>query len=198
MNADFNVGFMQEQLTAEQMFNRASLAEFEGGTGGEYVDMALDGLERAAEGLSSAIEKNEQLIEMVQNTELNPDFESALEKYIGELNVNSLPRIGEDDRDVQTLEDILHVLQSEFATLLDLTEGTIEATREIRGTADEGLFVATVLESNTPFNAVKIALGFGRGEVSTFMSTACHATILAIEERFPEGFEFLTEGVSSE
>ncbi|MCH8876250.1 MAG: hypothetical protein IIA89_05445 [Chloroflexi bacterium] len=195
MNADFNVGFIQPQSEAEQMFNRASLREFHGEKVGDFIEQALDGFESSLDGLDGAMEKNEQLIEMLRSEEyeLYPEFEEALGRHIVALEVNELPRVSENDLEIKNLEDILLVLQSEFATLRVMTEETIEVTRQLQPQIDEGLFVDTVLRADTPFNQAKIALGFGRGTVESFMSTACHSTILAVEDIYPLGFEFLTD-----
>lgn len=184
---------MMAQLMGEQMFNRASLREFKGEFGGHFIARALDEFEKSTVHLSSAMDKNQGLLIMLRENELRPEFEKALVVYLDELQVNELPRIGEDDRSVETLEDIIIVLQSEFNKLLELTKGTLEATRNLQDAVDKGQFVDAVLQDNTPFNQQKIALGFGRAEVASFMSYACHATIKAIEENYPTGFEFLIE-----
>ena len=85
------------------------------------------------------------------------------------------------------------VLQSEFAALREMTQKTTAATRALQPQMDQGLFVATVLEGNTPFNQAKVSLGFGRGDVEEFMSNTCHATILAVQDSWPLGFQFLLD-----
>ena len=85
------------------------------------------------------------------------------------------------------------VLQSEFAALREMTQKTTAATRALQPQMDQGLFVATVLEGNTPFNQAKMSLGFGRDDVEAFMSNACHATILAVQDSWPLGFQFLLD-----
>jgi hypothetical protein len=193
MNAAFNVGFIHEQSFAEQEYNRASLREFHGEKIGNGINRGVRRFEASIDGLDAAMEKNEKLIEMVRSFEMLPEFEKALEKHLKELDVNSLPRVGNDGRQIFTLEDILLVLQSEFSTLREKTQKTVASTQELKPQIGKGLFVATVLEGLTPFNEDKISLGFGRNMVETFMSRACHATILASEENFPLGYEFLLE-----
>jgi len=191
MNADFNVGFIHEQSFGEQEYNHASLLEFHGEKIGDGIDKAVQRFEASIDGLNATMEKNEELLNMVRSFEMLPEFEEALGKHLQELEVNSLARVGNERRQIATLEDILLVLQSEFEVLKEMTEGTIAATKDLQPQIDDGRFVATVLEARTPFNQQKISLGFGRGIVETFMSTACHATILAAEDNFPLGFEFL-------
>lgn len=191
MNADFNVGFIHEQSFGEQEYNRASLLEFHGEKISDGISKAVQRFEASIDGLNTAMAKTEELLNMVGSFEMLPEFEEALAKHLPELEVNNLARVGSDRRRISTLEDILLVLQSEFTVLKEMTEGTIVATKDLQPQIDDGLFVATVLEAKTPFNQQKISLGFGRGIVETFMSTACHATILAVEDIFPLGFEFL-------
>lgn len=191
MNADFNVGFIHEQSFGEQEYNRASLLEFHGEKISDGINKAVQRFEASIDGLNTAMAKTEELLNMVGSFEMLPEFEEALAKHLPELEVNNLARVGSDRRRISTLEDILLVLQSEFTVLKEMTEGTIVATKDLQPQIDDGLFVATVLEAKTPFNQQKISLGFGRGIVETFMSTACHATILAAEDIFPLGFEFL-------
>ncbi|MGH2618160.1 MAG: cupredoxin domain-containing protein, partial [Thermomicrobiales bacterium] len=112
---------------------------------------------------------------------------------IEDLDVNNLERVGNDTRQIATLEDILLVLKAEFEALREMTKTTIEETRALQPQIEQGQFVATVLDMSTPFNQAKISLGFGRGITETFMSTACHATIVAVEATWPLGFEFLRE-----
>lgn len=195
MNAAFNVGFIQEQSTMEQLFNRASLEEFHGRKSGDIIDRALEGLEKSLNGLDEAIAKNREMLGFLarQDYELYPEFEAALARHLGELEVNALSRVGKDDRTITTLEDILVVFSSEFEALREMTEATSSATRGLEPQIADGLFVATVLEGKTPFNQAKVSLGFGRGLVETLMSTACHATILAVEDVWPLGFDFLLE-----
>ena len=130
---------------------------------------------------------------MLGDDPMMPEYEAALRKHLVELNVNELPRIGRDSRKVETLRDILLVLQSEFAALREMTQKTTAATRALQPQMDQGLFVATVLEGNTPFNQAKVSLGFGRDDVEAFMSNACHATILAVQDSWPLGFQFLLD-----
>ena len=193
MNADFNVGFIHEQSFGEQMFNRASLNEFHGEKVGDLIDRALERFDNSIVGLDSAIANNNKLLEMLGDDPMMPEYEAALRKHLVELNVNELPRVGRDSRKVETLRDILLVLQSEFAALREMTQKTTAATRALQPQMDQGLFVATVLEGNTPFNQAKVSLGFGRGDVEAFMSNACHATILAVQDSWPLGFQFLLD-----
>ena len=130
---------------------------------------------------------------MLGDDPMMPEYEAALRKHLVELNVNELPRIGRDSRKVETLRDILLVLQSESAALREMTQKTTAATRALQPQMDQGLFVATVLEGNTPFNQAKVSLGFGRDDVEAFMSNACHATILAVQDSWPLGFQFLLD-----
>ena len=193
MNADFNVGFIHEQSFGEQMFNRASLNEFHGEKVGDLIDRALERFDNSIVGLDSAIANNNKLLEMLGDDPMMPEYEAALQKHLFELNVNELPRVGRDSRKVETLRDILLVLQSEFAALREMTQKTTAATRALQPQMDQGLFVATVLEGNTPFNQAKVSLGFGRDDVEAFMSNACHATILAVQDSWPLGFQFLLD-----
>lgn len=193
MNADFNVGFIHEQSFGEQMFNRASLNEFHGEKVGDLIDRALERFDNSIVGLDSAIANNKKLLEMLGDDPMMPEYEAALRKHIVELNVNELPRVGRDSRKVETLRDILLVLQSEFIALREMTQKTTAATRALQPQIDQGLFVVTVLEGNTPFNQAKVSLGFGRGDVEAFMSYACHATILAVQDSWPLGFQFLLD-----
>ena len=193
MNADFNVGFIHEQSFGEQMFNRASLNEFHGEKVGDLLDRALERFDNSIVGLDSAIANNNKLLEMLGDHPMMPEYEAALRKHLVELNVNELPRVGRDSRKVETLRDILLVLQSEFAALREMTQKTTAATRALQPQMDQGRFVATVLEGNTPFNQAKVSLGFGRDDVEAFMSNACHATILAVQDSWPLGFQFLLD-----
>ena len=193
MNADFNVGFIHEQSFGEQMFNRASLNEFHGEKVGDLIDRALERFDNSIVGLDSAIANNNKLLEMLGDDPMMPEYEAALRKHLVELNVNELPRVGRDSRKVETLRNILLVLQSEFAALREMTQKTTAATRALQPQMDQGLFVATVLEGNTPFNQAKVSLGFGRDDVEAFMSNACHATILAVQDSRPLGFQFLLD-----
>ena len=193
MNADFNVGFIHEQSFGEQMFNRASLNEFHGEKVGDLIDRALERFDNSIVGLDSAIANNNKLLEMLGDDPMMPEYEAALRKHLVELNVNELPRVGRDSRKVETLRDILLVLQGEFAALREMTQKTTAATGALQPQMDQGLFVATVLEGNTPFNQATVSLGFGRGDVEAFMSNACHATILAVQDSWPLGFQFLLD-----
>lgn len=193
MNADFNVGFVDNQSAAEQLFNRASLREFHGEMIQDEIDRALAHFESSIDGLDRAMAKTDRLLQMIAENEVLPEFEASLRKHLSALGVPRLERISLDSRPISTLEDILTVTQAEFAELRDMTARTIEATRELEPAIDKGLFVSTVLEADSRFNQEKIALGFGRGMVETFVSTACHATILAVEDTFPRGFDFLDE-----
>lgn len=193
MNADFNVDFIMPQSAAEQLFNRASLREFHGQTTGGLIDLAVTEFSASRDGLDAAIKNTDRLIEMVRAEEMLPEFEKALARATDKLQVNDLERVGKDTRRISTLEDILLVLKAEFEALREMTETTIEETRALQPQIEQGQFVATVLEMSTPFNQAKISLGFGRGITETFMSTACHATIVAVEETWPLGFEFLRE-----
>ena len=193
MNADFNVGFIHEQSFGEQMFNRASLNEFHGEKVGDLIDRALERFDNSIVGLDSAIANNNKLLEMLGDDPMMPEYEAALRKHLVELNVNELPRVGRDSRKVETLRDILLVLQGEFAALREMTQKTTAATGALQPQMDQGLFEATVLEGNTPFNQAKVSLGFGRDDVEAFMSNACHATILAVQDSWPLGFQFLLD-----
>ena len=193
MNADFNVGFIHEQSFGEQMFNRASLNEFHGEKVGVLIDRALERFDNSIVGLDSAIANNNKLLKMLGDDPMMPEYEAALQKHLFELNVNELPRVGRDSRKVETLRDVLLVLQSESAALREMTQKTTAATRALQPQMDQGLFVATVLEGNTPFNQAKVSLGFGRGDVEAFMSNACHATILAVQDSWPLGLQFLLD-----
>lgn len=193
MNADFNVGFIMPQSTSEQLFNRASLREFHGETTGGLIDQAVTEFSASIDGLDAAIENTDRLIAIVRADEMLPEFEAALGEALEKLRVNDLERVGADTRKIATLEDILLVLKAEFEALREMTKRTIEETRALQPQIEQGQFVATVLARSTPFNQAKITLGFGRGITETFMSTACHATIVAVEETWPLGFEFLRE-----
>ncbi len=115
----FNI--IHEQSFGEQTFNRASLNEFHGKKVGDLIDLAGD-------------------------EPMMPEYEAALRKHLVELNVNELPRIGRDSRKVETLRDILLVLQSEFAALRELTQKTTAATRALQPQIDQSLFERSLRE----------------------------------------------------
>ena len=195
MNADFNVGFIHPQSRGEQLFNLGSLREFRGDRGAKEIELAIQAFSDSLRGLEAASNKIGMLVTMLERNEAIAEFDSALTKRLAELNVNALPRVSRDTTQVATLTDVLTVMRSEFSMLREMTERTIAETEKLRPQIQRGSFVATVLEVSTDFNQAKISLGFGRGTVEQFVSTACHATILAVEDTWPRGFEFLQGAV---
>jgi hypothetical protein len=193
MNAAFNTGFVDNQSAAEQLFNRASLQEFHGKKIGKEVDQALERFEASIEGLDRAMAKNRELLEMLESNALIPEFEAALQKHMAALGVRQLPLVTLDPVQPSSLSDVLRIIDAQFAELKEMTNRAISATHDLDPAIQDGQFVAKVLQADSRFNQDKIALGFGRDKVETFVSTACHATILAVEDTWPMGFQFLTE-----
>ena len=117
----------------------------------------------------------------------------ALAQRFIDQDVNGLPRIGQDNRQIVTIEDFLFVKKSEIATLRQFTNDAIQATIALTEEINAGLFVATLLGGPNDLKEAKTALGFGRLKVSNLFFTGAKATGIAVGDIFPLGFEFLLD-----
>lgn len=191
MGEAFSIGFIAEQDKAEQFSNRATLREFHGKIVGDRTKAGIEAYERSLDGIDEAILYSRILLIMAEAKPMIPKFVSALGKRIKSGKVNKLERLGVDRRRIKTLADILRVIQAEFIALRDFTNRNIAVVRGLQSHFDDGTFVATFMRRQTEFNKSHAKLGFGRDTVEVLVAHACGATILASEDIFPLGYEFL-------
>lgn len=180
-------------MAVEDQYNRATLREFNGKLIGNEIRIALGLYEESITDLDLGVQKIDQLLAIVSANEALPEFLPALAQRFADVNVNGLPRIGQDSRQIVTIEDFLLVKKSELATLRQFTEDAIHATIAITEEINAGLFVATLLGGPNQLKAKKTALGFGRLSVANLFFTGAKATGLAVGDNFPLGFEFLLD-----
>lgn len=193
INANFNLGFLHHQKVAEELSNRATLRELRGQLVGDLIDDIVLEYQRSITKLNAAVTGIDQLAAMVQNNEMEPGFDTALNARIVQLGVNNLPRMTPGSTEpVTTLPEILTTLRSELTTLAQSASGTVQALdTELRPFAEQGLFLAAALQHLTTYNQQKHDTNFGAQDVDNFLAAACHATVLALEDIFPAAMEFV-------
>ena len=178
-------------MSVEEQYNRATFREFNGTLIGNEIKLALQLYQDAITELDVSLQKIDELLVIVRTNESLPEFDAALAQRFVDQNVNELPRIGKDNRQIVTIEDFLLVKKSEIATLRQFSDDAIQATIAITEEINAGLFVATLLGGPNDLKAAKTALGFGRLKVSNLFFTGAKATGIAVGDIFPLGFEFL-------
>lgn len=197
LQRDFLEDFSRLQKRAETLYNIAAQKDLEG----EEPEKAIPVLRKARLKLNlsmlvldRAIMRIDQLIDILDTNELIPEFEVAVEQQFKLLDVNALPRVSEDARQLSTFVDAFPVFSSEFLALRQMTERLVQETRAVEAKIEQGeRFMAALLQPENPLDQALFDLTSGRGQVTSFVINVCNASIRAAQDVFPLGFEFLMD-----